>query len=47
MTATTLGTTKAFSGLTFAFLNDMGWYDVDGTFNETLSYGYKKGCDFF
>ena len=25
----------------------MGWYDVDGTFNDTMNYGYKKGCSFY
>jgi len=33
MTATSLGSVKGFSGLTFAALKDMGWYDVDDTFN--------------
>ena len=46
MTGTQLGAQKAFSGLTFAILKDMGWYDVDDTFNDTVNYGYKKGCQF-
>jgi hypothetical protein len=32
MTATSLGTAKYFSGLTFAMLMDMGWYTVDSSF---------------
>ena len=47
MTATELGAQKGFSGLTFAILKDMGWYEVDDTFNETTNYGYKMGCDFY
>jgi len=46
MTATALGTAKYFSGLTFAFLKDMGWYTVDDSFAETSNYGYQKGCSF-
>jgi hypothetical protein len=47
MTATSMGTTiKYFSGLTFSILKDMGWYTVDGTFNDTSNYGYQKGCSF-
>lgn len=46
MTGTDLKTQKAFSGLTFSLLMDMGWYDVDDTFNDTLNFGYKKTCDF-
>ena len=47
MTATQLGAQKGFSGLTFALLKDMGWYEVDDTFNDTSNYGYKMGCDFY
>jgi hypothetical protein len=25
----------------------MGWYNVDGTFNDTTNFGYKKGCTFY
>ncbi len=25
----------------------MGWYGVDDSFNDTVSYGYQRGCDFF
>jgi len=32
MTATSLGATKAFTGLTFALLKDTGWYTVDDSF---------------
>jgi len=32
MTATSLGATKGFSGLTFALLKDTGWYTVDDSF---------------
>ena len=46
MTGTELGAQKAFSGLTFALLKDMGWYGVDDTFNDTISYGHNRGCDF-
>lgn len=27
-------------------LKDMGWYDVDDTFNDTTNYGYHLGCNF-
>ena len=47
MTATQLGAQKGISGLTFAILKDMGWYEVDDTFNDTSNYGYKMGCDFY
>ena len=40
MTATQLGAQKGFSGLTFAILKDMGWYEVDDSFNDTTNYGY-------
>jgi hypothetical protein len=46
MTATELGAHKSISGLTFAMLKDMGWYDVDDTFNDTTNYGYHLGCNF-
>lgn len=46
MTGTELGTQKAFSGLTFALLKDMGWYDVDDTFNDTINFGFERECDF-
>lgn len=41
MTGTQLGPQKGFSGLTFALLKDMGWYEVDGSFNDTSNYGYR------
>ena len=41
-----MGTQKSFTGLTFALLKDMGWYGVDGSFNDTTNYGKEKGCDF-
>jgi hypothetical protein len=47
MTGTALGAQKSFSGINFALLRDMGWYDVDATFNDTTNYGYKKGCTFY
>ena len=47
MTATQLGAQKGFSGLTFALLEDMGWYEVDDTFNDTSNYGYHLGCSFY
>jgi hypothetical protein len=37
---------KGISRITYAFLKDMGWYTVDGTFNDTSTFGYQKGCDF-
>ena len=46
MTGTELGAQKSFSGLTFAILKDMGWYEVDDTFNDTTNYGFNKGCSF-
>jgi hypothetical protein len=46
MTGTNLGSSKGFSALTFAALKDMGWYTVDDSFNETINYGYHKGCNF-
>lgn len=33
MSATAFGSVKYFSALSFAALKDMGWYDVDTTFN--------------
>lgn len=47
MTGTELGAQKSFSGLTFAVLKDMGWYEVDDTFNDTTNYGKGEGCTFF
>ena len=47
MTGTSLGAQKTFTGLTFAMLKDMGWYEVDDTFNDTTNYGFNKGCDFY
>lgn len=47
MTGTKLGPQKGFSGLTFALLKDMGWYEVDDSFNDTSNYGYHMGCDFY
>ena len=47
MTGTTIGAQKGFSGLTYALLRDMGWYEVDATFNDTSNYGYKLGCNFY
>lgn len=47
MTGTDLGPQKSITALTFALLKDMGWYDVDDTFNDTTNYGYKLGCSFF
>ena len=46
MTGTAIGPQKMFSGLTYAMLKDMGWYEVDDSFNETTNYGYQKGCAF-
>jgi len=46
MTGTSFGSSKGFSGLTFALLKDMGWYTVDDSFSETNSYGYHMGCSF-
>lgn len=48
MTATTLGNDKHLSGLTFALLEDMGWYDVKQlSKNPGLKFGNKKGCEFY
>jgi len=47
MTASRLGPTKTYSALTFAIFKDSGWYIVDDTFSSTLSWGYKRGCDFY
>ena len=46
MTGTALGPQKSFTALTFAMLKDMGWYQVDDSFNDTTNYGYQKGCEF-
>lgn len=46
MTGTALGTQKSFTGLTFALLKDMGWYEVDASFSDTTNYGYHMGCSF-
>ena len=34
MTASRLGPTKTFSGLTFAILKDCGWYKVNDSYEE-------------
>lgn len=47
MTGTQLGAQKGLSGLTYALLKDMGWYEVDDAFNDTSNYGYHEGCDFY
>lgn len=47
MTGTQLGAQKGFSGLTFSLLKDMGWYQVDDTWNDTSNYGYNMGCDLY
>lgn len=46
MTASSLGISKSFTGVTFALLKDTGWYDVDGSLADRSYFGYKKGCDF-
>lgn len=47
MTASRLGPSKTFSGLTFALFKDSGWYVVDDSNAEPLVWGYNKGCDFY
>lgn len=47
MTASRIGPTKTFSSLTMAIFRDSGWYVVDDSQMATLSWGYKRGCDFF
>lgn len=47
MTGTQLGSRKGFSGLSFALLKDMGWYEVNDSFNDTSNYGYNLGCGFY
>lgn len=42
-----MGPQKGISGLTFALLKDMGWYEVDDSFNDTSNYGYNLGCNFY
>lgn len=42
-----MGAQKGFSSLSFALLEDMGWYNVDYSFNDTFNYGKDKGCDFY
>ena len=34
------------SAITLALLKDTGWYDVDYTKSELITWGYKKGCEF-
>jgi hypothetical protein len=46
MTLDFFDTPKAFSPITYALLQDMGWYDVDNSFSDTTNFGFKKGCDF-
>jgi hypothetical protein len=46
MTASRLGPTKTFSGLTFAIFKDSGWYIVNDDAVEKMMWGYKKGCNF-
>ena len=42
-----MGFKKPFSGLTWALYRDSGWYVVDNTFEDVLSYGKGEGCLFF
>ena len=35
-----------YSGLTFALLEDTGWYQVDHTKADHLFWGKYLGCDF-
>ena len=35
-----------FSILTMAFLQDIGWYEIDYSLAETFTFGKDKGCDF-
>jgi hypothetical protein len=46
MTIGDLDAQKGISPITFAFIQDMGWYTVDMTFNDSSNFGYKKGCEF-
>jgi len=40
MTASRLGPSKTFSGLTFAIFKDTGWYIVDDSNAAPLMWGY-------
>lgn len=46
MTASRFGPTKTYSGATFALFKDSGWYIVNDVEEETLMWGYQKGCEF-
>ena len=50
MTPATTGGAQFISPITFAFLEDLGWYRMDYTKTTPLiqgaHWGYKEGCDF-
>ena len=35
-----------YSEITFAWLYDTGWYDIDWNETQDIRFGYNKGCDF-
>lgn len=35
-----------YSDITLAAFKDMGWYDVDYTYSQQLTWGKDAGCDF-
>ena len=47
MTASRLGPSKSFTGVTWAAFKDSNWYLVDDSSADNLGWGYKKGCNFF
>jgi len=46
MTAASKYELTSYSELTFALLVDTGWYQVDWSYAQPLSFGHKAGCDF-
>lgn len=46
MTVTPIDAQRGISTITYALLIDMGWYIIDSTFNDTMPYGFQKGCNF-
>lgn len=46
MTVTPIDAQRGISTITYALLIDMGWYVIDSTFNDTMPYGFQKGCNF-
>eukprot|EP00486_Rosalina_sp_Unknown_P000040 CAMPEP_0201564410 /NCGR_PEP_ID=MMETSP0190_2-20130828/2695_1 /ASSEMBLY_ACC=CAM_ASM_000263 /TAXON_ID=37353 /ORGANISM="Rosalina sp." /LENGTH=904 /DNA_ID=CAMNT_0047980563 /DNA_START=16 /DNA_END=2730 /DNA_ORIENTATION=+ len=47
MGSTIWGGLHFFSGLTFALMNDSGWYDIDYNYVEPYYWAKNAGCEYF